>query len=147
MTTRWLTPEAKVAEVTRWLDYRSSVEIPENAGGRGYPDPIMFAWTDRINEIPYVCTLQSCSGHRVPNGDGGTFFHAGQLWLWLTQRAAREAYDWLPDLESLEGIETVRINMIDGREILDVIFAGGESDSDLRAPLTRLIAWLQRLVA
>ena len=139
---RWLTSAAKRHEVADWLTYRDSVEIPPNPGGRGYPDPIIFPWTDRINAIPHVCTLQSCSGHRTGNGDGSTHVYAGQLWLWLTEPAARAAYVRLPELAALPEVETARILMIDGQEILDVIFPGSETEDGLGTTLLPLIDWL-----
>lgn len=150
---RYLTPAAKAAILADWLSFRDQ-PVPPNSAGHGYPDRGVFALTDQINRFAHVQTLQSCSGHEVPctnpdpmecHGVSGPhmFTYPGQLWLWLTEIAAGEAYRRMPEVVSLPTVETVRIHIIGEQEIFDVIYAGNEGGVDLPA----LVDWLGSLAA
>lgn len=122
---RHLTQPLKAEELARWERIKAEPRPDGFIGGLGYPDPEMFGWCDRINEHYGICTLQSCGGHKHPEGH----VWSGQLWLWMTEATSREfnrrAYE-LVQLHPL--IERVnRIYHDGGQEIADVIFRGNGS--------------------
>ncbi len=83
--------------------------------GAGEPDADIIPWCDRLNELPGVCTLQSCVGHET----------SGHLWLWLDEQRSREFDRWGYVLARMEGIETVNRKYGSwGQEITAIEFDG-----------------------
>jgi hypothetical protein len=121
---RYMTPLGKREAVADWL---AKVERMPAApvGGRGFPDPEMVAWCERLNALAGVCTLQSCAGHAPASPDEGAY--SGNLWLWLSEEWAHRFYERGFYLSTIPGIERVRIMLSSwGQEIVDIDFAGNE---------------------
>lgn len=131
-------------------------------GGHGYPDPEIYDWVDRLNELANLCTVQSCAGHICLPGlhcawcrentdidmyseqewrdDDSVVRHVrtGQLWLWLNQDMATWFYRNAMQLVLLPGIEKVAIIWVDVHEYVDIQFRGaghGELDQNMAAIL------------
>lgn len=128
---RYLTPREKILTVSRWLEYRSSHEIPEDAGGRGYPDPEVFPLTDQINNIDGVCTIQSCSGHISKDLiEGEPCLWNGQLWLRLSEPMMHRAVACIYDLTYCRpNIERVQVIFDRDGDVLDISFVGLNKDA------------------
>lgn len=68
---RYMEQPGKVLELQQWeRAKRERNDAPPDGfvGGHGYPDPEIYAWVDRLNRLPRLCTLQSCAGHRCVRG-------------------------------------------------------------------------------
>lgn len=76
---RYLTQKAKARELAAFQELRKKGAPAGNQAGRGYPDPDILPWCDRLNALEGLCTLQSCAGHTPRNGDPGP--HPGHLWI------------------------------------------------------------------
>ena len=142
-TIRWLTPAAKGAVLREWHHVRAQLPA-HTVGGDGFPDESMIPWCEAINEIPGVCTLQSCSGHTYPDGTSDT----GHLWLWLAPEMSA-AFDLNAHRLAYHGhlIEEVcRRYTSWGQEVTTITFAGDERDS-LPQSLRLILAFLRTLRA
>lgn len=96
---RYLTVDEKANILEEWEAAKASRLRPAgDSGGHGWVDPEIVPTCDALNELPGVCTLQSCSGH----GES-----AGHLWLWLDERHSHAIDVWGHVLARLPGIETV----------------------------------------
>ena len=120
---RYLSDEAKRAELERWREQRLTPRPGGDLGGRGYPDPEIFTWTDRLNDIRGVCTLQSCSGHKRLTGPGWK----GELWFWLSESMMKNWNTNAWRLAEVSGFESVRTLHFPELEVADVIYPGLES--------------------
>lgn len=125
MTDRYMTPGGKAKEMAFWeKSQRESVKPEGDTGGMGYVDREIVPFCDAINKIEYVCTLQSCAGHRRehPDKPGTTYFQPAQLWLWLRRNEAKKLYSKAAGLAGRDWVDSLKIQIIDGREIADIIF-------------------------
>jgi hypothetical protein len=78
---RFLTMDEKKRELAH-LEEAIERGSPEDAGGRGYIDLPFVPYLRRINAHRGICTLQSCTGHRLKsNIDGQDYYECGELWL------------------------------------------------------------------
>ena len=59
MANRHLSADEKAKILTVWREQQQT-----GAAGHGDPDPDMIPWCEKLNALPGVCTVQSCSGHR-----------------------------------------------------------------------------------
>jgi hypothetical protein len=125
---RFLSADFKRRTLEEW-ERKKTLILPEDGhglGGRGYPDPEIIPWCDLLNEIPGVCTLQSCAGH-APEDCGGAM-RSGHLWLLLDEKmsAAFNARAW-ELVTAAEHIERAsRIYSPWGQEVTNIVFAGNE---------------------
>jgi hypothetical protein len=137
---RYLDPVQKGRVIANWRALRAEPRPSGDLGGKGYPDPEMFPWTDRLNDLRWVCTLQSCAGHRAPDGH----IWNGQLWLWLDEAASRtanaRAFGLVAKHPLIEHMR--RIYHDSGQEILDLVFMGG---SALDRSMGEILSWLTSL--
>jgi hypothetical protein len=122
---RHLSPEGKRAELAEFDRYKAEHQAPpDDAGGRGFPDPDILPWCDRLNALPGVCTLQSCAGHEYSDGSHSS----GQLWICLSPAMARgfreRVFDLAQHSPPIERVYTLYAAW--GQEIVDVRFAGNE---------------------
>lgn len=116
---RYLTTAAKRRELFCWERIKTRPLPPGDLGGRGFPDPEIVPWVDRLNELPGVCTLQSCAGHATGNSAG--------LWIWLDRETAGRFDTQAFALSSMPGIEEVsRSYKAWGQEVVVVTFQGNE---------------------
>ena len=121
---RYLTPERKASILSEWESTLRSTANKDHPGGRGYPDQDMIPWCERINALPGICTLQSCTGHvRRP----GHVMMPGQLWLAVDEPTS-QAFDRRAfELSAQNGMERVyRLYSSWGQEIIDITFAGNK---------------------
>jgi len=141
-------PAGKVQELEAWERAKAAraAAPPQGfVGGHGYPDPEIYKWVDRLNQLHRLCTLQSCAGHRCttelhcgwcdeqPVGTACAHktvedlhhLMSGQLWLWPDEKLARYFYEHAPFLALLPGVEKVSVLWhVEGREIIDIQFKG-----------------------
>lgn len=128
LRTRYLTPEGKRWVLDEWA--RKRAEMPHTGpgdGGHGLPDPEVFPWCDALNEIPGVCTLQSCAGHVVEAADGsGPYRYPGEFWVWLDQPMSaafdRHALQLAAKRPHIEKVTKLYGDW--GQEVVSIIFAG-----------------------
>lgn len=102
----------------------------EMAGGRGYPDPAIYGLVERLNDIPGVVVVQSCSGH--PQGPLQEYEHetrwelSGNLWLRVSAERFELVLERAHTFVDLFTIESVSI--LWGRHergpVVDVTFHG-----------------------
>lgn len=123
---RYLTDSEKVGVVESWREVTGGMRPTDEPDG--LPDRDMISWCEKLNQLPGVCTVQSCAGHG--SGDGVTVREPGHLWLRLSERMAeafnREAFA----LARAPGVERVgRIYQPWGEEITSITFAGNERNS------------------
>ena len=124
-TDRYMTPAGKDAEMAHWSEMQRIGMRPDNdPGGHGYVDPEVLGLCDAINEMDYVCTLQSCAGHRLERHDepGSFYVENAGMWLWLRKDKARQLYSRILELEGSHWVESLQVQWIDGREIVDIKF-------------------------
>jgi len=122
---RHLSPGSKRVELAEFDRYQVAYPTPlDDPGGRGFPDPDILPWCDKLNALPGVCTLQSCAGHRHQDGS----LSSGQLWLWLSPDVAHafhaRAFELARQSPPIERLYTLYADW--GQEIADVRFAGNE---------------------
>jgi hypothetical protein len=155
---RYLTPEAKAQVMERWAETRADAETngytgdldrsvepghQSRKGGCGYVDRGVLDLCDRLNALDGVVTLQSCEGHRYPNGDESFSENAAGLWLWLDRSRAREFYERAASLAEHPRIEQIRFLWgIEGREIVDVIF-DGVSRGKMHESSDVIVSWFE----
>lgn len=129
---RYLTPAEKEVEVRDWLTVRAEFIAGRNwdgkpipagdLGGYGYPDVPMFRWTDKLNALDGVCTVQSCSGHWTHDG-GPAQHHDGQVWLRLSGSLTRAFERHAMQLAAEPCIRNLRtIYLPDGHQVVDIVF-------------------------
>jgi len=170
MWSRFLTPEEKAIQLARWealkaefadalaagellMQHEDGSKINvfgEDLSGRGFPDPETYALCDELNTIEGICTIQSCSGHRVAYAEDGTVMANGEvvgptLWaaqLWL--RLSRPMRDLVIErgdmLKALPGIERVQLMFADWGDTLDIVFDGLNAGADYADGLRKLQA-------
>lgn len=120
---RHLDVEEKSRLLAEW-----AVTLEENAplterGELGFPNPLIVPWCAKINELPGVCAVQSCQGHRKDNGN----IASGVLWLRMDYETAARFDDEAFCLAAEPGIERVsRIYQAWGEEIATIDFDGNE---------------------
>lgn len=131
---RWLTPDAKAAEMRFWKGAqikRAFLTSPPR-GGTGHADPEIYELCDVLNAMDGLCTLQSCAGHHLQAADGtGWCRHSAQLWLWLSVPvtvAFAQRVDRLALSPLVERVQTMYLPTNEGviREVVDVRFRGME---------------------
>lgn len=136
---RHLTPEEKEWSLAEWRDLIESSVPPEGVelGGRGFPDPDIIPWCEALNEIPGVCTIQSCQGHG--SAEDGSVISSGTLWLRLDQAMSEafrlHAFALAADTRHIEQVSTLYAAW--GQEVVSIAFAGNERN--LLAPSMRRI--------
>ena len=122
---RFLLADDKKRIVADWEHIKEDQRTKEIVGP-GVPDREIVPWCDRINQLPGLCTLQSCAGHK----DGDTLV-SGHLWLLMSQSAAdrfdRTAFLLLRNEDSIEQISWLYQH--EGKKIASIIFAGNERES------------------
>lgn len=151
---RYLTPDEKAAHITDWMrcreEYAADVErakrepefyaerfggyqcgavdleSPDPLPGSGFPDPAVYALTDRLNAIDGICVVQSCSGHLHPGETQGMqAMWSGQLWLRVDESMAKAVTARAYELVARPQIEHVqRIFHESWGDLIDVIFDG-----------------------
>lgn len=143
---RHLTPEEKERALAEWRDLIESSAPPEGIelGGRGFPDPDIIPWCEALNEIPGICTIQSCQGHG--SAEEGSVISSGSLWLRLDQAMSeafrRHAFALAADTRHIEQLSTLYMPW--GQEVVSIAFAGNERN--LLAPsMRRILAFFQAM--
>lgn len=136
---RHLTPEEKAHALTEWHYLLKSSPLPSGVdqGGKGFPDPDIIPWCEALNEIPGVCTIQSCQGHG--SAEDGNIISSGLVWLRLDQAMSeafrRHAFTLAADTRHIEQLSTLYMSW--GQEVVSIAFAGNERN--LLAPSMRRI--------
>jgi hypothetical protein len=124
-----MTVRGKKSVLAEWERYKAESPRPEgDFGGHGYPDPEVEPLCAKLNAMPYLCTLQSCAGHRLPAADGsGEHVMNGQLWIWPTQVAALRFYKRATKLaQEFPLIQRVQVLwQPDSQEVIDVCWQVG----------------------
>lgn len=134
---RWLTPDAKAAILREWQHTRATV-----AEGLGAPDAEILPLCNKLNEIPGVCTLQSCAGHKRAR-----YRESAHLWLWLSEDLSREFDAQAFAFASEEGIEAVKRRYTPwGQEVTMITFAGKER-SGLERSADTIASFFDRLAS
>ena len=115
------------AEILKGWDERKRRLIKLGAkGGLGYVDPDIVPLCDALNQLPGVCTLQSCAGHSAEDSDGAIY--PGELWLRLGPGIKGRFEAAARQLAANTLIDRVgKIYWEDGKETVTVIFKGNES--------------------
>lgn len=122
---RFLTEGEKVEEVSAWLKKRSNPLPSDVRGGQGHPDRDMFPWTDRLNQIRGVCTIQSCAGHSLHGGN--IMESTGNLWIRVSEPMWKRFLWAVPYLAANPLIDRLRLMFLHGRgDIIDINFQGNE---------------------
>ncbi len=117
MVDRHLSPDEKAEILSAWCEQQRM-----GAPGPGGLDPDMIPWCEKLNALPGVCSVQSCSGHSE-NGS----LRSGHLWLRLddvTSRAFDRAAFRLSANPHIE--QVARLYSAWGEEITSITFAGNE---------------------
>lgn len=126
MSKRFLTQTEKTRELLRWEELKTNLleKITsgklqqKELGGLGYPDPEVYDLCDRLNSIPSICTLQSCSGH-IHRDDLNNHMWTGALWIKPTNLIRNRFVGFAPMLLNSPDIE--RTSLFFHRELGDVI--------------------------
>lgn len=154
---RYLTPKLKTHVLAEWKTIKqryASSGITNPTGGRGYPDPLIFDWCDRLNRIPTLVTLQSCTGHKVSEDH----IYSGNFWLWLSEEASElfdpkafELYEQFfihPKHGNLELISEVRrFYQQYGQEVTSINFRGLEESTEVfEASMNHISEFFERLL-
>lgn len=125
---RHLDIAAKKSEIESWMKLRARPRPAGDLAGKGWPDPEIIPLCEALNDLPGVCTLQSCAGH---NGD------SGHLWLWLDEYMSDQFDDNAFILAKMPGIERVsRIYQSYGQEVTDIILNGGKFEAACESVLS-----------
>ena len=124
---RYLTHEEKARELDSWRELRRQAAGRQLRPGSGDPDPEVYDVTDRINEHPDFCTVQSCAGHG-PDQLGRGRYQSGLLWLRATERGL---FFFQANVDGLLAHETIeQASVIYGRHsagpVIEVVFRGQE---------------------
>lgn len=139
---RYLSDVRKREILDAWHAYRLQLAPPGKEGGHGYQDPAISPWCDRLNALPGVCTIQSCSGHAFPDGSRTS----AHLWVRLNSPLAalfhQEAFGLASDTRHVERLATIYEPM-DG-EIVEVIFVGSERNQ-LEESMIRILEFFRSL--
>ena len=135
MADRHLSPDEKAEILSIWCE-----EQRVEATGPGDPDPDMIPWCEKLNALPGVCTVQSCSGH-LENGH----LRSGHLWLRLDSSMSGAFDDAAFRLAAAPCMEQVaRVYTSWGEEITSITFAGNERDL-LAKSLHAIVSFFQSL--
>jgi hypothetical protein len=95
----------------------------------GTPDTEIIGFTDLVNAIPGVCTIQSCAGHLSFEAKAEErLVSPAHVWLRVTEPIHKVILETAPDLVSHDLIEEVnlRFGRCDEGPIVEIIFAGRE---------------------
>ena len=125
---RYLTTE-KLAILKLWEEKKKQSIPRGDLAGKGWPDPDIIPWCDKLNEIEGLCTLQSCAGHGNKMSNGELHVKSkGILWIWLSESMNKAFYgNVFNSLAKHELMERVRILFSDwGQEIIELSFKGNE---------------------
>jgi len=76
-----MVPATKDYEVREWEKAKTG---PRGEPGEGYPDTRILLLCDKINELPHICTLQSCAGHT--RSSERRWASDAHLWLWFDEK-------------------------------------------------------------
>ena len=143
--TRYLTQEEKTRELHYWYDYMK--ELPPRPAHQqikvedGIQDSEMIPWCNLINELPDVCTLQSCSGHKYPDGS----MCSGALWLRLTEKASNNFDKFVFNLSKQKEIESVSRDYTSyGEEVIEIYFRGIDFQSVNKA-MEKVLEFVEKL--
>jgi len=122
---RYLTAAEKAQELTTWLVACADMPCDVSAWSdeRGFPDPPMIPWCEKINRLEGICTVQSCGGHRRTDGS----IVSGHLWLRLSREVSERFDQTALGFAAQPGIEQVsRLYAPWGAEVAAVVFAAGD---------------------
>lgn len=109
-----------------WTDQKVTPPPGVDGADRGYPDPEVILWCEKLNGLPGICTVQSCSGHKL----GDSHLQSGHFWIRLDEKMSAAFDEAAFELAAQEGIERVgKFYSEWGEEITDLTFAGLERDS------------------
>lgn len=125
MQARYLTRDEKVNVLQAWEAMCQTLpeDVPNCGDERGFPDPPMIDWCAALNALDGVCTVQSCAGHKRPDGA----LDSGHLWLRLDSEMTARFDAKALALANAAGIERVsRLYTKWGAEITEVVFLGNE---------------------
>lgn len=125
MCERYLTESEKAAVIASWETQCSNLpdDMPSCGDERGYPDPPMIQWCRIINQLPGICTIQSCAGHRRADGT----LNSGHLWVRLSRDMSARFDEIAMSLAAQPGIEQVsRLYTRWGAEVVSLVFLGNE---------------------
>ena len=138
---RWLSTSEKKKELADWECHKAASPRPAgDPGGHGYPDPEMILWCDRLNAIPGICTLQSCSGHG-PDEQG--YRSSGHLWLRMSEPLAHTFHRRAFELSEHPAMERVSlIYQSWGHEVVELVFRG-VADGMLDESMSVIARWLE----
>ena len=108
-----------------WEERKRTLINPEAKGGLGYVDPDIVPLCDALNQLPGVCTLQSCAGHSAEDSDGPIY--PGELWLRLGPGIKGRFEAVVRQLAANTSIDRVgKIYWEDGKETVTITFKGNE---------------------
>ena len=133
--TSYMTEVAKCGVLEQWEETKKNPRpgTETELGGRGYADPSMFEWCDRINSIPSVVTLQSCAGHRLEDArePGQFYMNSGCLWLWMSEAMTHEYMKHAAEFAAQSVLHIERVALLfnsEGRVIADLGYQGNERE-------------------
>ena len=119
---RFLTEAEKQDILSEWENTKQRWRRKKRQGV-GDPDAAIVPWCDWINDLPGICTLQSCAGHKDAN-----IVRAGHFWLWMSRNVAtrfdRNAFLLLRNQDLIEWISWHYLH--EGKKIASITFAGNE---------------------
>ena len=143
---QWLTPEEKKDILDGWEDRQTTLMRPATAsGGRGFVDAEIVPLCNALNQLPGVCTLQSCAGHAANDSDGAEY--SGELWLRLDYAMSCRFEKAVHQLASNPLIERVgKIYWGDGKETITIKFQGNEAGwNKLRESGAAILAFFSKI--
>ncbi len=119
---RFLTDDPKQDILAEWERTKACWRCGD-ISGVGVPDADIVPWCDRLNELPGICTIQSCAGH-----SDGNAVQSAHLWVWMSREVAerfdRKAFLLLRNRDALDWIS--RHYLHGGKEIASITFFGNE---------------------
>lgn len=125
---RILTPDAKIEIMAQWEQWKQYYvgRIPDEPGGKGFPDPEIYDFCDALNKIDGIVTTQSCAGHLHPGETPGeSAMWSGQLWIAMSAWTRAAYIDNIHRLQLYPCIGRVRINFIkESHDVADIEFDG-----------------------
>ena len=105
-------------------------------------------YLDRLNAIPGLCTLQSCTGHLIAkHDDGSTTKRSGQFWIHLDQqmhKVFRENVFAFAAHPNMEEVSTMYQPWSGGQEIVEILFQG-HGDGKFEESVEFIIGFFERL--
>ena len=137
----------KDAELKVWTKATQSYVSCEPRPGKGFPDPLMVPWCERLNEIGGLCTMQSCTGHRTPDG---SIVGNGVVCLWLSEPMLRSFMRRGVKLAQHPCVEYLSLIFHTGGAdyVAEIMFKGEEQQpSQLDESMTAIVEFFVSLAA